>query len=303
MTKEASSRIMDGRKTAGEILREVALEVKRFGQSNRPPNLAVIIVGDDPASKVYVRSKEAAAGKCGIQSSVIELPGETSIGTVVAEIERLNSDRGIDGFLVQMPLPAGIDKQTVIERISPDKDVDGCHPYNLGRLAAGAPRFIPCTAMGIVELLTRYGVDTRGKNVVIIGRSLLVGKPLALLLSKKGKWGDATVTMCHSRTEGIEEIASRADILVAAVGKAETVTADMVKEGAVVVDVGINRVADPEAKRGYRLVGDVDFEKVSRKASLITPVPGGVGPLTVAILMRNTLQASLWARGEDGSRF
>ena len=221
---------------------------------------------------------------------------------MLEKVESLNGDDGVDGVLVQLPLPGHIDQQRVIERISPSKDVDGFHPYNLGRLAADQPVFIPCTPFGIRELLARYEVSTEGKHVVVIGRSIIVGKPMALLLARKGESGNATVTICHSRTADLESISVRADILVAAIGRAEFVTGDMIKDGAVVIDVGVNRVEDPGSKKGYRLVGDVDFQSARERASLITPVPGGVGPMTRAMLMKNTFLAAKRARGEvDGS--
>lgn len=299
MSKAGLEKIIDGKAAAGNILSELAGEVERFSRSRRPPRLCVIIVGDDPASRIYVRNKVKSAGKCGIVSDLIELPADIPGGELLSRLDGLNNDPAVDGILVQLPLPAHIDQQEVIERISPAKDVDGFHPYNLGRLASDKPLFVPCTPLGISELLRRYGVETEGKNIVIIGRSIIVGKPLALLLSRKNRGGNATVTICHSRTGDLSSITSMADVLVAAVGRAEMVNGEMVKEGVVVIDVGMNRVDDPGSKRGYRLTGDVDFESVYPKASLITPVPGGVGPMTVTMLMRNTLQAAVRARGAE----
>jgi len=290
--------LMDGRAAADAVLAVVAEGAARFAAGYRRPHLAVIIVGENPASQFYVRSKVKAAERCGIDSILIELPAETREAALLERLGRLNADPGVDGILVQMPLPAQIDQQRAIEGISPAKDVDGLHPYNIGRLAADRPRFVACTPLGIMELLARYRVRTAGARAVVIGRSVLVGKPMALLLSRKHETGDASVTLCHSRSTDLASIAREADILVAAVGRAGSVGAEMVKDGAVVVDVGINRIADPASPKGYRITGDVDFEAVRPKASLITPVPGGVGLMTVAMLMRNTLQAAEWARGE-----
>jgi methylenetetrahydrofolate dehydrogenase (NADP+)/methenyltetrahydrofolate cyclohydrolase len=291
------AKLIDGKATANAVLAEVAGKVEAFAKGYRSPHLAVMIVGEDPASKVYVRGKMRSAKACGIESTMLELPGDVSNEEFFRNLDSLNAGKDIDGVLVQLPLPGHIDQRKVIERISPQKDVDGFHPYNLGRLASDNPLFVPCTPLGIVELLSRYGVDTAGKHTVIVGRSIIVGKPLALLMSRKGANGDATVTICHSRTKNISEITTTADILVAAVGSPAMITAGMVKDGVVVIDVGVNRVEDPESKKGYRLVGDVDFDTVHERASLITPVPGGVGPMTRAMLMCNTLQAATRARG------
>jgi len=295
--------LIRGKPVAEGILEDIAGRVGEFSRRLRSPKLVVIIVGEDPASQVYIGMKVRAAARCGIDSSLIELPASTVQGELLGLLESLNADAGTDGILVQMPLPEGIDQQTVIERISPDKDVDGLHPFNLGRIAAGSPRFVPCTPAGIAVLLDRYGVETRGRHAVVVGRSVLVGKPMALLLASKGVGGDATVTICHSRTEDLAAIVRTADILIAAVGSPRMITGEMVREGAVVIDVGVNRVDDPGAPRGYRLCGDVDFEAVRPRASLITPVPGGVGPMTVAMLMSNTYQAARWAlgAGHDGA--
>jgi methylenetetrahydrofolate dehydrogenase (NADP+)/methenyltetrahydrofolate cyclohydrolase len=295
-------KLIDGKAAAESILTEVAVDAADFASRYRAPFITVIIVGEDPASQVYVKNKVTAAARCGIGSSLIELPGSVEASYLLERIERLNADRGVDGVLVQMPLPPHIDQQAVIERISPSKDVDGLHPYNVGRLATDKPRFIPCTPRGILELLARYGVVTEGRRAVVVGRSILVGKPVALLLARKHRSGNATVTVCHSQTEDLGAITRDADILVAAIGKAHVITGDMIKDGAVVIDVGTNRIADPAAKKGYRLTGDVDFESAYPKVSLITPVPGGVGPMTVAMLMRNTLQAAKWAHGVKNER-
>ncbi|MGD8414180.1 MAG: bifunctional methylenetetrahydrofolate dehydrogenase/methenyltetrahydrofolate cyclohydrolase FolD, partial [Candidatus Latescibacterota bacterium] len=255
------------------------------------PTIALIRVGEDPASKVYVKSKVKACEYCGIESRNIHLPEDTPEDEVLGLLDQFNRDPDVNGILLQLPVPKQIDSDKAINLIDPMKDVDGFHPENLGRLAAGNPRFVACTPLGIMELLLRNGVETSGKRAVVIGRSVIVGKPMSLLLSLKGPGGDATVTVCHSRTDDIAAYTREADIVVAAMGRAGFLTADMVKEGAVVVDVGINRVDDPAAKKGYRIVGDVDFENVAPKTSFITPVPGGVGPMTVAMLMANTYRA------------
>ncbi len=302
MTDGTDPKLIDGKATSKRILEELATEVEDFSRGFRAPHLAVILVGEDPASKVYVRGKMRSAEACHIRSSQVNLPEDTPEEKVLREVERFIADDETDGILVQLPLPAHIDQQRVIEAISPAKDVDGFHPYNLGRLASDKPIFIPCTPLGIRELLQRYHVVTEGKRVVIIGRSVIVGKPLALLLARKDPVGNGTVTICHSRTEDLQAIAAEADILVAAIGRAGMVRGGWVKEGAVVVDVGVNRVEDPTAKKGYRLVGDVAFDEVYERVSLITPVPGGVGPMTRAMLMKNTLTAAKALRGDvDGS--
>ncbi len=285
-------KIIDGKSIAAQIVSETAKEIEVFSKGSRVPHLAVIISGDDSASRIYVRNKIKTAEKCGIKSELITLPDDIKEIELFRRLNKLNNDINIDGILVQLPLPSHIDPKKAINQISPYKDVDGFHPYNLGRILEGDPLFVPCTPLGIIELIKRYDVDTTGKNVVIIGRSIIVGKPIAMLLADKSENGNATVTICHSKTRDIKKILETADIIVCAVGKAEMLTGDMVKPGVVVIDVGINRVKDVTKKKGYRLVGDVDFESVSKKASLITPVPGGVGPMTVAMLMRNTLKAA-----------
>jgi methylenetetrahydrofolate dehydrogenase (NADP+)/methenyltetrahydrofolate cyclohydrolase len=285
-------KIIDGKSIAAKIVSEIAKEVESFSKDFRAPHLAVLISGDDSASRVYVRSKIRTAEKCGIKSDLINLPFDIKESELFRRLDELNNDTNIDGILVQLPLPSYIDPKKVINRISPYKDVDGFHPYNLGRILEGDPLFVPCTPLGIIELIKRYEVDTTGKNAVVIGRSVIVGKPISMLLADKSENGNATVTICHSKTRDIKKILRAADIIVCAVGKAEMLTGDMVKPGVVVIDVGVNRVKDAETKKGYRLVGDVDFESVSQKASLITPVPGGVGPMTVAMLMGNTLKAA-----------
>lgn len=299
MTQAETGRLIDGKVTSRAILDELAVDVEAFSSKYRPPHLVVIIVGEDPASQVYVRSKVKKAKKCGITSTLVELSADTPRDELLNRVETLNTDREVDGILVQLPLPDHIDQQEVIERISPDKDVDGFHPYNLGRLASGHPVFVPCTPLGISVLLERYGVDTEGAHAVIVGRSVIVGKPLALLLARKAVGGNATVTLCHSRTDNLESITREADILVAAIGRPEMIHGDMIKKGAVVIDVGMNRVDDPDSEKGYRLTGDVHFESAREKASLITPVPGGVGLMTVAMLLHNTLIAARRALGAD----
>lgn len=292
-----AEKLIDGKAVAETIFSEVASGSADFSKSRRPPFLAVVIVGEDPASQAYVKSKVTAAARCGIGSTLIEMPATVDAAYLLDRLARLNADPGVDGILVQMPLPPHIDQQQVIESISPDKDVDGLHPYNIGRLASDKPRFIPCTPLGILELLARCGARTEGRRVVVVGRSILVGKPVALLLSRKHERGNATVTICHSLTRDLGSVTRDADILVAAIGRAHAIRGEMIGEGAVVIDVGMNRVPDAAAKKGYRLTGDVDFESAYPKVSLITPVPGGVGPMTVAMLMRNTLQAAQWAHG------
>ena len=298
MFAEVDPKLIDGKKTSKVILDELADEVESFGRGRRAPHLAVILVGDDPASKVYVRGKMRSAEASHIRSTQIDLAADTPEEVVLREVEKFNDDEETDGILVQLPLPPHIDQQRVIESISPAKDVDGFHPYNLGRLASDKPTFVPCTPLGIRELLERYHVQTEGKRIVIIGRSVIVGKPLALLLARKDSMGNGTVTICHSRTVDLQSIASEADILVAAIGRAGIVEGNWVKEGSVVIDVGVNRIEDPTAKKGYRLTGDVAFEPAYERASLITPVPGGVGPMTRAMLMKNTLKAARMLRGD-----
>lgn len=285
------SNIIDGRAIAAEIRKSIKSEVDELiSDGKRAPYLAVVLVGDDPASASYVRGKHRAAAEIGIKSDNLTYPSTISEEDLLAVVRRLNDDPSVDGILVQLPLPDHIDDQKVIDTINPDKDVDGFHPINVGRLVLGLPGFQPATPAGVIELLIRSGVEIRGKHVVIIGRSNIVGKPLANLLIQKGT--DATVTVCHSRTLDLASITRQADILVAAIGSAEFVKADMVKKGAVVIDVGMNRVDDSSRERGYRLTGDVDFDPVSKIASLITPAPGGVGPMTIALMLQNTLKAS-----------
>ena len=272
---------------------EVADQVQDFTATNlTTPHLAVILVGDDPASKVYVGNKHRAAEEAGMTTSDITLPYNTSQKDLVAEVDRLGSDSNVHGILVQLPLPDHLDQYPVIEAINPMKDVDGLHPVNVGLLSQGRKRFAPATPAGIQEMLVREGHDPSGKHVVVVGRSEIVGKPIAALLMQKADGANATVTVCHSRTTDIPSITRRADILIAAIGSPEYITANMLAEKAVVIDVGVNRVEAPERKRGYKLVGDVEFKSASGVASAITPVPGGVGPMTIAMLLKNTLLAA-----------
>ena len=284
--------LIDGKKVAEQILEECKESVKQLAEKGITPGLAVVLVGDNPASRVYVRSKRQTCEKLGIRSFAYDLPAETDETTLLDLIDRLNRNPEVHGILVQMPLPPHIREQRILNSLDPAKDVDGFHPVNTGKLLSGEPCLVPCTPAGCQELLVRYGFSPRGKHVVIIGRSNIVGKPLAALLVHKAPKADATVTICHSRTTNLPEITQLADILVAAIGVPAFVKPDMVREGSVVIDVGINRVPDSASPKGYRLVGDVDFEGVRPKTAAITPVPGGVGPMTIAMLMRNTLQAA-----------
>lgn len=287
-----SARILDGAALSRQIRAELAAEVAALAPGERKPGLAVVLVGDDPASQVYVRSKGKACAEAGMHSETILLPADASEAELVAAIDRLNADRAIHGMLVQLPLPKHIDTETVLRRVNPDKDVDGFHPINVGKLVIGDPTgFRPATPSGVIQMLVRSGIDTKGAHAVVVGRSRIVGRPMANLLLQDAPGGNATVTICHSRSRDLPSITRTADILIVAIGRAEFVGADMVKPGAVVIDVGINRVDDPVAPRGYRLAGDVAFGPVSEIASAITPVPGGVGPMTIAMLLRNTLQA------------
>jgi methylenetetrahydrofolate dehydrogenase (NADP+) / methenyltetrahydrofolate cyclohydrolase len=287
--------IIDGKAVAAAIREEVKVEVAKRAEQGRQPGLALILVGEDPASRVYVNMKEKACEQTGMASLIERMPADTTQADLLAKVREINEDDRYNGLLVQSPLPDGLDEDEVVRAIDPMKDVDGFHPQNVGLLALNQPRFVPCTPLGVMELLERYGIDPSGKHAVVLGRSHLVGMPMSLLLMRKAKGANATVTVCHSRTKNMAEITRQADILIAAIGQAGFVTADMVKEGAVVIDVGINRVDDASKKRGYRLVGDVDYEAVRPKTSAITPVPGGVGPMTVALLLKNTLLAEEYA--------
>lgn len=285
--------LLDGKATSLSIQNELAERVKARLAAGLPrPHLAAILVGDHPASRAYVGHKVKACERVGFGSTLVELPADISENALLEEVQRLNDQPEIDGFIVQLPLPDHIDEQRVIEAVSPSKDVDGFHPESVGRMTLGLPTFLPATPAGVLELLKRHGIETSGKHVVVIGRSAIVGTPLSILLSRNSEPGNATVTLCHSRTQDLPGIARQADILVAAIGKAHFVQADWVKEGAVVVDVGINHIPDATKKSGRRMVGDVDFEAVAPKCAAITPVPGGVGPMTIAALLQNTLRAA-----------
>lgn len=285
--------ILDGKKLAEDIKAELKVEVDQIlANGGRAPHLAAVLVGEDPASQVYVRNKVKSCEDVGFQSTLIRRDADISEADLLKIVDDLNKNPEIDGFIVQLPLPKHINEEAITLAIDPSKDVDGFHPVNFGRMAQGLPAYLPATPFGIMEMLRRYEVPTESKEVVVIGRSNIVGTPISLLLSQKANPGNCTVTICHSRTHDIPAHTRRADILVVAIGRADFVTADMVKEGAVVIDVGINRVDDPTAKRGYRLHGDVDYESVAPKCSFITPVPGGVGRMTVVSLLVNTLKAS-----------
>lgn len=284
--------LIDGKAISKKILQETRSEVEALKARGHTPGLAVVLIGDDPASRSYVRSKDRTCSELGMFSQKFELPSSTTQAELVALVQQLNQDSRIHGILVQSPPPAHIDEGAVIEAIDPRKDVDGFHPVNVAKVALGAPdAFVPCTPLGCQRLLLEAGIQTAGAHAVVLGRSMIVGKPMALLLMQKGPGGDATVTVAHSRTRDLAAVCRSADILIAAIGKPEFVTADFVKEGAVVIDVGINRVLDPSAPNGSKLVGDVAFAAVAPKCKAITPVPGGVGPMTIAMLMANTVQA------------
>ena len=284
--------ILDGKQTSIDIKNEIAAEVEKMkANGEKVPHLAAVLVGTDGASMTYVNSKVKDCEMVGFKSTLIDLSEETSEEKLLQIVDDLNTDDDVDGFIVQLPLPKHIDEQKVLMAINPDKDVDGFHPTNVGKMTLGLPTFISATPYGILELLERYEIETSGKHVVVMGRSHIVGRPMSILLSQKRKAGNATVTVVHSRTSNLKEITKQADIIVAAIGISEFLTADMVKDGVVVIDVGITRVTDDTKTRGYRLAGDVDYDSVSNKASFITPVPGGVGPMTRAMLLKNTLLA------------
>ena len=284
-------RIIDGRAVAEKVHRELCAEIAALAQRGTVPGLAVVLVGDDPASRAYVRSKDKMCRELGLHSVKLELPAETTQDELLARVEELNRDPAIHGILVQSPPPKQIDEGAIVRGLDPAKDVDGFHPINIAKLALGDPNgFVPCTPLGCLRLLEESGVAISGAHVVVLGRSMIVGKPLALLLMQKGI--DATVTVVHSRTRNLPEITRSADVIVAAIGKAGFVRAEHVRKGAVVIDVGINRIDDTSSPRGYRLVGDVAFDEVAPQTSAITPVPGGVGPMTIAMLMANTVKAA-----------
>lgn len=284
--------LLDGKKTSEDIKNEIAAEVQRMkDKGEKVPHLAAIIVGNDGASLTYVGSKVKACERVGFESTLIKMPSTTSETELLKKIEELNQNDDIDGFIVQLPLPKQIDTQKVIMAIDPGKDVDGFHPENFGKMALDMTTFIPATPFGILELLERYNVKTEGKHTVVIGRSHIVGRPMSILMGRKGFPGNSTVTLTHSHTKNINQITSQADIIITALGVPNYLKAEMIKDDAVIIDVGITRVTDEANERGYRITGDVDFENVSKKASYITPVPGGVGPMTIAMLLKNTLLA------------
>ena len=284
--------LLDGKKTSQELKEEIAAAVAVLRQQGKKvPHLAAVIVGNDGASLTYVSSKVKACEQVGFQSTLVKLPEDTSEEALLEKVKELNANADIDGYIVQLPLPKHIDEEKVLLAVDPKKDVDGFHPANFGRMALELESFIPATPYGIMQLLERYDIDTQGKHAIVIGRSHIVGRPISILLSQKCKYANATVTLAHSRTSDLKNLVLQADIVVSALGIPNFVTADMIKPGAVVVDVGITRVSDAEAPKGYRIVGDVDFDQVAPKTSFITPVPGGVGPMTIAMLLKNTLLA------------
>lgn len=284
--------LLDGKKVSNEIKEEIKAEVAKMKErGEKVPHLAAVLVGSDGASLTYVGSKVRSCKRVGFESTLVQMPSTTSEQELLKKIEELNQNDDIDGFIVQLPLPEQIDTQKVIMAVDPDKDVDGFHPTNFGKMALDMSTFIPATPFGILELIERYGVETQGKHTVVIGRSHIVGRPMSILMGRKGFPGNSTVTLTHSRTKNITQIISQADIIISALGVPHFLKAEMVKDDAVVIDVGITRVADDTKEKGYYITGDVDFENVSKKASYITPVPGGVGPMTIAMLLKNTLLA------------
>ena len=284
-----SAKIIDGKLISSKIREELKNDVVNLKKEGITPGLGVVLVGEDPASRSYVKAKEKACEDLGIYSDNRHIPAETTESELLSIIDAMNNDPKIDGILVQLPIPKHIDPDKVIMRIAPEKDVDGFHPQSIGKMIMGKDTFLPCTPHGVIKLLNYSGVQIEGSHVVVVGRSNIVGKPVANLLLEKSKNGNATVTVCHSRTKNIADMTRQADILIAAMGKPQFIKADMVKDGAVIIDVGVNRVEDSTRKRGYRLVGDVDFDAVKEKVSLITPVPGGAGPMTITMLMFNTV--------------
>ncbi len=286
--------LLDGKATSAAIKEDLKAKVEEMvSAGNRAPHLAAILVGNNPASTAYVGNKIKFCAEVGYKSTLKEFTEDISEADLLAEIEKLNNDDDVDGYIVQLPLPKHISEDKVIESVHPDKDVDGFHVQNVGKMVAGLPTYLPATPFGMTKIMEHYNLSAEGKNVVIIGRSHIVGRPMSILLSQARPYGNGTVTVCHSRTKNLKELCLAADIIVAAIGRPHFVTADMVKEGAIVLDVGINRIEDATRKSGSRLVGDVDFEGVEPKASYITPVPGGVGPMTIVGLMLNTYQAAL----------
>jgi len=285
--------LIDGKKISLELQSEIAIEVKNLiASGKKQPHLAAILVGDDPASQTYVNNKVRACDNVGFKSTLVRFPSSVEEETLLATIYELNNNDDIDGYIIQLPLPRHISEQKMIEAIHPNKDVDGFHPVNVGRLVLNLPTYISATPFGIIQLLERYDIPTDGKHCVVIGRSHIVGSPMSILMSKNTTVGNCTVTLCHSHTKNLKEHTLNADIIIAAIGKPNFITADMVKQGAVIIDVGINRVDDASVSKGFKLVGDVSFAEVSEKASYITPVPGGVGPMTIASLLKNTLIAA-----------
>jgi len=288
-----TAQILDGKELARTMRIELGERVEKLATSGIVPGLGVLLVGDDPASRSYVTAKEKACEKIGIYSDEVRLPADAPLSEILQVVRDFNADDRIHGILVQLPLPDASMEQVVLEEIDPAKDADGFHPVNVGKMMLGIPAPLPCTPHGILHILKRSGIVVEGADVTIVGRSNIVGRPLANLLTQKNEFGNATVTLCHTRTRDLSAHTRRADIVIAAAGRPNTVTADMVKEGAVVIDVGVNRVEDSSAKRGYRLVGDVDFVAIKEKASAITPVPGGVGPMTITMLLYNTVEAAI----------
>ncbi len=285
--------LIDGKKTSAQIKQELADEVQKIQAAGKKiPHLAAVLVGNDPASETYVAAKVRACREIGIKSTECRYSEEITEAQLLEVIGKLNADPDVDGYIVQLPLPAHISEQRILLAIDPAKDVDGFHPFNVGKMVTGLPAYLPATPAGIVELLKRYRIPTRGKHCVVIGRSNIVGTPVSILMSRKEEHADCTVTLCHSRTQNIKAYTLQADILIVAIGKPHFVTADMVKEGAVIIDVGIHRVPSDKTASGFRLVGDVDFEQVAPRCSYITPVPGGVGPMTIVSLLQNTLLAA-----------
>lgn len=296
-------KIIDGKEVASKLKLEIAQEISEMvAAGKRRPSLVAVLAGDDGASQTYVGHKEKACREVGIDSRVVRLDADITEKELLKEIEMLNNDEKVDGFIVQLPLPRHISEQKIIEAVSPEKDVDGFHPENVGRMIAGLDTYLPATPYGILELFNHYAIETAGKHCVIIGRSNIVGRPMMNLMSRKGYPGDCTVTVCHSRTTNLKEIILQGDIVIAALGSPEFITADMVKEGAVVIDVGITRIKSDTAKSGWKLLGDVKFNEVAPKCSYITPVPGGVGPMTIVALMKNTLKAARKHAAKNSNR-